>query len=665
MTKYIALIGNPNVGKTVIFNALTGSRQHVGNWPGVTVEKKEGSMKYVGQEYHIVDLPGTYSLTPHAVDERIARDYLLNEKPDVVVDIVDASNLERNLYLTSLLMEAGVKIIMVLNKMDAAQENGYNINVKQLSDILGYTVIPATATKGEGIQELKEAIYHTASDEPTRLNVLVYGGLEKHIQSLEGLINKDKDLMEAAPARWTAIRLLENDAESHDLAGKSSLKDKIREQLNLIGDKVGDDLEMEVADARYSAITKIAHKVVLRTRQKQITTTDMLDKVLLDKHLAIPIFLTLMWATFQFTFECSGPFMDLIDFGFAHLGGAVDGLITNEWLNSLLVDGIIGGWGFILIFIPPIMFLFLALSFLEDTGYLARAAFVMDKLMYKLGLHGRSFIPMLMGFGCNVPAIMATRSIEGKHDRLITILVNPLMSCGARLPVYILFAGAFFGSMAGSVIFSMYVLGIVLAIVMSLVFRKFLFPGKLAPFILELPQYQTPQFKATFIHMWDKAVIFIKRAATVLLVGAVFVWFISTHPWGVGDDIENSYAGMIGKTLEPVFNPLGFDWRANVGLVTGFLAKEIVVGTFGILYGVGEDEAAIQSALVSEGSMTPLTAFAYMAFVLIYMPCLAVVGVIKSETGSWKWTAFSIVYGIALAYIVALAIVTVGGLFGL
>ncbi len=664
MEKHIALIGNPNVGKTVIFNSLTGSRQHVGNWPGVTVEKKEGTLKHGGQEFHVFDLPGTYSLTAHAIDEKIARDFILKENPDVVVDIVDASNLERNLYLTSLLIEAGANMVIALNKMDVAENTGYTLDPKKLGDLLDIPVIPTIATKGKGLPELKDAILAASKQSAKKDNALGYGDLEEHIQSLEYLVVKDESLLETASSRWTAIKLLENDEETNELLKHSSQNEAIQQTIKSIEKEVGDDLEMEVADARYSALTKIAGKVSKKPPKKKITVSDMLDKVLLNKVLGIPIFLSLMWATFMFAFEASGPFMDLIDFFFAHLGGAVDGLIPNEWLDSLLVDGIIGGWGFILIFLPPIMTLFLALSFLEDSGYLARAAFVMDKLMYKLGLHGRSFIPMLMGFGCNAPAIMATRSIESEKDRLITILVNPLISCGARLPVYVLLAGAFFGARAGSVIFVIYVLGIALAILMALLFRVFLLPGKPAPFILELPPYQMPDPKSTLLHMWAKAIIFLKRAATVLLVGAIFVWFVTSHPWGVGDDIEASYAGMIGKAFEPLTAPLHFDWKANVALVSGFLAKEIVVGTFGILYGVGEDEASIQQVLVAEGAFTPLTAFAYMVFVLIYMPCLAVVGVVKKETDSWKWTLFSIGYGLVLAYAMAFGIVVIGNAIG-
>ena len=390
MAKKIALIGNPNVGKTVIFNALTGSRQHVGNWPGVTVEKKEGLMIYGGQEYRIIDLPGTYSLTPHAVDEMIARNFILDERPDIVVDIVDASNLERNLYLTSLLMEAGANMLIVLNKMDMACENGLKIDAALLQELLDIPVIPATAIKGVGIGELKAAIGNALESGKKPVRALGYASLEKHIKSLKDLIKKDDALAGAAPPRWTAIRLLENDEKTMELACDSFLKADIAEKIISIGKDIGEDPEMEVADARYTAITRIADKTVKRPDKKRISTTEMLDNVLLDKYLAIPIFLTLMWATFQFTFAFSEPFMDLIGHGFAHLGGKMDGLIQNEWLNSLLIDGIIGGWGFIMVFIPPIMFLFLALSFLEDTGYLARASFVMDKLMYKLGLHGRS-----------------------------------------------------------------------------------------------------------------------------------------------------------------------------------------------------------------------------------------------------------------------------------
>lgn len=422
---------------------------------------------------------------------------------------------------------------------------------------------------------------------------------------------------------------------------------------------LGEDPEIVLADKRYELIGKILEASVIRGEHKW-TFSDILDKVFLNKYVGIPAFLALLWAVFQFTFEASASFMGLVEMFFAWLS-SLAAQIPNEVVASLLADGIFGGLGFIMVFVAPIFFLFLALSMLEDSGYLARAAFVFDRIMYKLGLHGRSFIPMLLGFGCNLPAIMATRSIEGEKDRLITILVNPCMSCAARLPVYVLVAGAFFAANAVAAVWSMYILGIVMAILLALLFRKTILKGKPSPFIMELPTYKMPTFHGSIIHMWERGVVFLKKAGTYLFLGAIILWLLSVLPWGVEPGSGESIAGMIGRTIQPVFAPLGFSWQIVTSLVFGFLAKEIVVGSLGVIYGVG-GEAHIQNALVA--SISPASAYALMAFTLLYVPCLATVGVIKKETGSWKWTIFAVVYEIVLAYVVALVIVGIGGLLG-
>lgn len=420
-------------------------------------------------------------------------------------------------------------------------------------------------------------------------------------------------------------------------------------------DILGDDPEVVLADRRYDLISTILEPTLERGARKW-TLTDMLDKVFLHKYLGIPVFLSLLWATFAFTFDVSAPFMSLIETPLVWLGEQAAN-IPNEWLASLIGEGIFGGLGFIMVFVAPIFCLYLALSILEDSGYLARAAFIMDRIMYKLGLHGRSFISMLLGFGCNVPAIMATRSIEGETDRLITILVNPLISCGARLPVYVLVAGAFFGANAGSAIFSMYVLGIVLAIALALLFRRTILKGEPAPFIMELPLYKMPTLHGSVIHMWERGVVFVRKAGTYLLAGAIILWFLSTHPWGA----EVAYTETIGHILEPVFRPLGFDWRIATSLVFAFMAKEIVVEALGIIYAV-DGEEAIGAALAA--SVSPASAYALMAFTLLYVPCLACVGILKRETGSWKWTLFTVAYELVLAYVVGLVIVGIGGALG-
>jgi len=667
ITAKIALAGNPNVGKTVIFNELTGSRQHVGNWPGVTVEKKLGKYTYRGMDIEVVDLPGTYSLSPYSIDEKVARDYIVEEKPDAVVNIVDASNIERNLYLTIQLLEAGANVVMALNMMDEAESKGMKIDVEKLSEILKTPVAPMVAVKGTGFKDLKDAIYEEVRRHREHRHMSVgYGReVEKAIVSLEECVEKCPELKKYRK-RWVAIKLLENDKEVIKKVKDDGCTDVIRKAESIREDisKKVDDPETYFADKRYEFIDDILG-VVLVKGKKVWTSSDMLDKVLTHKIFGIPVFLAMMWAAFQFTFSVATPFMDAIDVFFGWLGDVASSSISNPALQSLVTDGIIGGVGSVLIFLPNIFLLFFVLSLMEDSGYLSRAAFVMDKAMYKIGLSGKSFVPMLLGFGCNVPAIMATRTIEDRKDRLITILVNPLMSCSARLPVYILFAGAFFIGIEGSVIFSMYLMGIVLAILVSLLLRKLFFKGKPSPLIMEMPPYRMPTVKSSAIHMWEKGSMFLKKAGTIIFLGVVIIWFLSTYPGGAGSDIETSYVAMMGHWIQPIFAPLGWDWKAAVALVFGFVAKEIVVGAYGTFYGIGdadEGDATLRGEL--HNSFTPVSAYAYMAFVLIYVPCLATVATIKSETGSWKWTLFAVAYVMALAYIVALVITAVGHFMG-
>ncbi len=664
----IALAGNPNVGKTVIFNELTGSRQHVGNWPGVTVEKKSGKYAHRGIEIEVVDLPGTYSLSPYSIDEKVARDYIVEEKPDAVVNIVDASNIERNLYLTVQLLETGANVVVALNMMDEAESKGMKIDIERLSDILKAPVVPMVAVKGKGIGELKDAIYEEITGHKEHRHMTIgYGKeVERAIVSLEEDIERCPSLGKYR-RRWVAIKLLEGDKEVlkkvKDAGCEYILKkaDYIKKEL---GKKLNDDLETYFADKRYEFVDDVLG-VVLVKGKRVWTFSDMLDKVLTHKIFGIPIFLAMMWAAFQFTFAVAVPFMDAIDLFFGWFGDVARASITDPALRSLVAEGIIGGLGSVLIFLPNIFLLFFALSLMEDSGYLSRAAFVMDKAMYRIGLQGKSFVPMLLGFGCNVPAIMATRTIEDRKDRLITILVNPLMSCSARLPVYILFAGAFFVGIEGSVIFSMYLMGILLAIIMAVLLRKFLFRGKPSPLIMEMPPYRMPTLKSSAIHMWEKGSMFLKKAGTIIFAGVVIIWFLSTYPGGPGSNIETSYVAMIGQWIQPIFAPLGWDWKAAIALVFGFVAKEIVVGAYGTFYGisnVNEENATLRGEL--HNTFTPLSAYAYMAFVLIYVPCLATIATIKSETGSWKWTLFAVGYMVALAYIVALVITAVGHLLG-
>ena len=651
----IALAGNPNVGKSTIFNALTGSRQHVGNWPGVTVEKKSGSAKYLDYEIEIVDLPGTYSLTAYSIDEVVARDYIIDEKPDVVIHVVDATNFERNLYLTTQLMELGVPLVMALNMSDMAEKNGTTINRSSMKKFFEIPVVRTVGSKAEGLDELLRTAVHEAETSPHHEHAIGYGNaIERSISDLGAAIGSDPVLAARYPPRWLAIRLLEGDENAKEKIRGSPAEHTV---MTLLGRTDLDQTEAEMADRRYGVIGALLPQVCT-TCVKEMNSSDLIDRVITDRYLGIPIFLALMWGAFQLTFAVAAPFMAAIEALFGYCAGLLaSGSVEPAWLGSLLGDGIIGGVGSVIIFLPNIFILLFLLALLEDSGYLARAAFVMDRLMYAIGLPGKSFIPMLIGFGCNVPAIMATRSIEDKSDRLITILINPFMSCGARLPVFVLLAGVFFPANAGNVVFILYVLGIVVAIASAWLFRKTILPGKPAPFLMEMPPYRLPTLFTSVRHMWDRGYMYLRKAGGIILAGALIVWFLATFPYGVEYGSADSYAGMLGHLLQPLFAPLGFDWKIAVALLFGFIAKEIVVGSMGVLYGAGEDEGSLAAALLADPSFGPVTAFALMVFVLLYMPCIAALAVIKKETDSWKWTLFSVGYGIAVAYLLAFIIV--------
>ena len=657
----IALAGNPNVGKSTIFNALTGSRQHVGNWPGVTVEKKSGTAMVGKTEVEIIDLPGTYSLTAYSIDEVVARDYIIDEKPDVVIHVIDATNFERNLYLTTQLMELGVPLVIALNMSDEAENNGTIINRSLIKKYFEIPAIRTVGSKGEGLDELLRAALTEAETSPHHEHAIGYGDeIERHIADLVAVLERDPALAARYPPRWLAVRLLEGDENAREKIAASPVGDSVNAVLKATDPE---NTEAAMADRRYEVIGALLPQICT-TCVKEMNVSDVIDRVVTDRWLGIPIFLALMWAAFELTFAVATPFMSAIDAIMASLAEyiATSGM-EPAWLASLLGDGIIGGMGAVLIFIPNIFILLFILSLLEDSGYLARAAFVMDRMMYAIGLPGKSFIPMLIGFGCNVPAIMATRTIEDKNDRLITILVNPFMSCGARLPVYVLLAGAFFPSNAGTVVFVLYLTGIVIAIGSAYLFRRTILPGKPAPFLMEMPPYRFPTAATAIRHMWDRGEMYIRKAGGIILIGAFAVWALASFPYGVDYGSAESYAGSLGHLLEPLFAPLGFDWKVAVALLFGFIAKEIVVGSLGVLYGTGEDEGSLSEALLVDPSLGPVAAFALMAFVLLYMPCVATLAVIKKETGSWKWTAFSVVYGIVVAYLVAFVIVRAGPAF--
>ncbi|WP_406657903.1 ferrous iron transport protein B [Methanolobus sp. ZRKC2] len=657
----VALAGNPNVGKTTLFNAITGSRQHVGNWPGVTVEKKSGTRIYKGYEIEIIDLPGTYSLTAYSMDEIVARDFIIEEKPDIVIQIVDASNLERNLYLTTQLMELETEMIIALNMCDLALKRGDKLYLDKMEEILAAPVVRTVASRNIGIEKLLDKVIEEKNNEQYHGHEIGYGDeIEGMILEIEKILSTDPHLGEKYPLRWMSIRLLEGDMNVTEKMMNSPASGAINELLASIDQE---EYEAEVADKRYVAINAIFPQLCTRCNVK-LTKSDMIDRVLTNKYLGIPIFLALMWGAFELTFAFAAPFMSMIEMAFSWLAATVTSTIETEWLASLIGDGIIGGVGAVLTFVPNIFILFFLLSLLEGSGYLARAAFIMDRLMYKIGMHGKSFIPMLMGFGCNVPAIMATRSIEDEKDRLITILVLPFVSCGARLPIYILLAGTFFGRQAGTVVFLMYVLGIGVAILSAKILRSTIIKGKPAPFIMEMPPYRVPTLKTSLVHMWDNGAMYIKKAGTIILLGVVVIWLLASFPWGVEYGSEESYVGMIGHFFEPLMEPLGFDWKITVSLIFGFVAKEIVVASMGVLYGVGDSQEALTQSLLADPAITALSSLSLMVFSLLYMPCIATLGVIRKETGSWKWTIFAFVYGITVAWIIAFIVYQGGKLLG-
>jgi len=658
----IALAGNPNSGKSTVFNHLTGGHAHVGNWPGVTVEKKEGRFQYKDYEVTVVDLPGIYSLAAHSIDEQIARDFIMKEKPDKVVVIIDASNLERNLYLFIQLLELGANVILNLNMMDIVSNRGVVIDTKKLSHVFRISIVKTVASKGEGIEELKEAIINESkkTKEPFRID---YGDdIEMEISRLEKILS-----ISEYPSRWMAIRLLEGDKEILQMVRKEG--EKIESQILDIKKRLekhlGYDLETALVEKRYAFLSGLIKESVGKKYDliERLDISDRIDRILVNRYLGIPIFLAMMWLLFQFVFTLGGPLSDGIKTFMGWVGQSashgIENLGGSKWLSSFVSDGIIGGVGSVLVFLPSIMLLFLAIAILEASGYMARAAFVMDRFMHALGLHGKSFIPMLMGFGCNIPGIMATRTMESEKDRILTILVIPLMSCTARLPIYTLFAGALFAENQGWVVFSLYLLGIILAIVVARIFKGSFFKGEVFPLIMELPPYRMPTAKGVLIHMWERGSLFLKKAGTIIFAGVVLIWLLASLPSGVEYASKESLIGQIGSVFAPLLKPAGFGfWQAGVALLFGILAKEVVVGTFGTLYGVGE--AGLTSVI--QEAFTPLSAYAFMVMSLIYIPCIAAIAAIRRET-NWKWALFAVGYSLILGWLLAVGIYQAGNIF--
>jgi len=674
-----ALVGNPNCGKTTMFNEITGSTQYVGNWPGVTIEKKEGKARKLKEDVRVIDLPGIYSLSPYSMEEIIARDYIIDEKPDVLINILDATNIERNLYLTTQVIELGIPVVVALNIMDEVESRGDKIDTKVLENFLGVPVMCTAASKGRGVADVVRKaleIAQTAATKAANTSICMFDEkIEKYIAQIKEKILPHLDGKHYS--RWAAIKLLEGDEKAEEkIRIPSDLKKEIESYRAALEKEYDNDMETVIADNRYRFISNMVSKSVKRKSDRnELTLSDKIDKVVTNKFLAIPLFLVVMFAVFQITFGAIGSFTidwvdALINDKLAEMiSGWLEAAGASEWLHELIVSGIIGGMGSMLVFVPQIMILFFFISLLEDSGYMARAAFIMDRLLRKFGLSGKSFIPMFMGFGCTTPAVMATRTMENEKDRKLTIMLTPFMSCGARLPVYALFTAAFFAKNQSLVIFSIYVLGIAVAVLSGILLKNTVLKGEAEPFVMELPPYRIPTLKGIGIHMWDRGKAFIRKAGTVIFAASVVIWFLQSFDFSFSmvEDPGDSIFGTIGKVIAPIFAPLGFgDWKSSVALLTGLVAKEVVVTTMGILHGIGEAaEDSVELAAALQASFTPLKAYAFMAFTLLYVPCIAAFSAIKREMNSWKWTLLTIGYQTGTAWVVAFLIYQGGKLLGL
>lgn len=728
----VALAGNPNSGKTTIFNELTGARQHVGNYPGVTVERKEGSRHYKDAELHIVDLPGTYSLTAYSAEELIARNFIIEEKPDVVVDILDASNLERNMYLAVQLMELHIPLVLVFNMSDMARARGYEFDIDKLTHFFGAPIVQTVGNKGKGMNELLDVIINTANKIESdtdhymkgksrvclssrssirgiqqQVPAINYGReIEEEVAKIESLIKSKGYANGKYDARWLAVKLLENDKELRATVISSELNNQIERSSMHIETILGEHPQSAIAGHRYGFISGACQEAVRSTIEIRHTISDKIDSVVTNRILGIPVFLGLMYLVFQLTFTFGEPPMGWIENFFGWIGGIIEG----SWpdgsqgiLKSLLLDGIIGGVGGVVVFLPNILLLFLAIAILEDSGYMARAAFIMDRLMHKIGLHGKSFIPMLIGFGCSVPAIMATRTLENRRDRLTTMLVTPLMSCGARLPIYALIIPAFFPQVWNApMLWIIYFIGILLAVSSAKLLRSTILKGESVPFVMELPPYRMPTLKGVLIHMWERGWLYLKKAVTIILGISILLWAMTTFP-GLPDDeaahferarqkiqnvnmaeeteaekisaidneeaesaLRNSIAGRIGYFMEPIVKPMGFDWKIVTALIGAFAAKEVFVAQMGIVFSVGEaDEKSKTLRDKLRNTYTPLVGFCIMLFCLISAPCMATIAVTKRESNSWGWAFFQLCGLTLLAYVLTVLVFQTGSLLGI
>jgi ferrous iron transport protein B len=723
----VALVGNPNCGKTTLFNFASGAREHVGNYSGVTVDSKTAHFNINGYNIKIIDLPGTYSVSAYSPEELYVRQHIFKEAPDVVINVLDASNLERNLYLTTQLIDMDIKVVAALNMYDELQKRGDQFDFTQLGQMLGIPFVPTISSKGKGINELFEKVIdvYEERDPVVRHIHINYGEtIERSIERIEAILDEKIELISEMSPRFIALKLLEKDQEFHDFLKKQSYGNEIMKEvehsIRKIEHSTGEDSETMITDAKYGFIAgalKETYKESPRLRRRK---TEVIDTFITHRLFGIPIFIFFMWVMFEATFRLGALPMNWIENGVSALSQFTASLMPEGTLKDLLIDGIIGGVGGVIVFLPNILILFFFISFMEDTGYMARAAFIMDKVMHKIGLHGKSFIPLLMGFGCNVPAIMSTRTIEDKNSRLLTMLINPFMSCSARLPVYILLIGAFFPEHAGTALFLMYTIGILIAVVMARIFKRFLFKGNDVPFVMELPPYRLPTLRSTVSHMWNKGRQYLQKMGGIILVASIIIWFLGYFPRETvyspelstlettvlrtyedkiaqadalqipelenklnselaaleikkeSERQKNSYIGQLGVMVEPVIKPLGFDWKMGISLLSGIAAKEVVISTMSVLYQTNgeEDENGLIQRLREDSYQdgtkvfSQLVAASFLIFILIYFPCVAVVAAIKKESGSWKWALFAIGYTTGLAYLLSFIVYQTGTLIG-
>ena len=709
----VALVGNPNCGKTSLFNIASGAHEHVGNYSGVTVDAKEGFFDFQGYHFRIVDLPGTYSLSAYTPEELYVRKHIIEETPDVIINVVDSSNLERNFYLTTQLIDMNVRMVIALNMYDELEASGNKLDYTQLSQLIGVPMVPTVCRRGEGVDKLFHVIigiyeggdflsqkgeirseiledlrdWHKTyvpdhefgshkEEEDARprgymRHIHINHGpeLERSIEEVKKAISQNEDIRHKYSTRFLSIKLLENDREIENFIstlpnGKEIIAIRNKETLR-IRKVMNEDSEQAITDAKYGFITGALKETFTDNHLEKEQTTRVIDSIVTHRIWGYPIFFLFLYIMFEGTFVLGDYPMQGIEWLVDQLGNLIRNNMAEGPLKDLLIDGIIGGVGGVIVFLPNILILYFFISILEDSGYMARAAFIMDKIMHRMGLHGKSFIPLIMGFGCNVPAIMATRTIEDRKSRLITMLVNPLMSCSARLPIYLVMIGAFFPNCASFMLLCIYTAGILLAVIMARIFSKFLVKGEDSPFVMELPPYRMPTSKSIMRHTWEKGAQYLKKMGGIIMIASIIIWFLGYYPRhdaheSVAEQQENSYIGQIGKAIEPVIKPLGFDWKLGIGLISGVGAKELVVSTLGVLY---TNEGDVENVNLSDRiPITPLVALAYMLFVLIYFPCIATFAAIKQESGSWKWAIFAAGYTTGLAWLVAFTVFQIGSI---